>query len=58
MKLVLQLNIPGARYLVLNCKRKMNKNIVELVSMFGKIKPCGNPHGSCSDNHTPLRGEQ
>ena len=33
-------------------------NAVELVSMFGKIKPCGNPHGSCSDNHTPLRGEQ
>ena len=33
-------------------------NAVELVSVFGKIKPCGNPHGSCSDNHTPLRGEQ
>lgn len=33
-------------------------NAVELVSMFGKIKLCGNLHGSCSDNHTPLRGEQ
>ena len=34
-------------------------NAVELVSVFGKIKPCGlNSHGSCSDNHTPLRGEQ
>ena len=33
-------------------------NAVELVSVFGKIKLCGNPHGSCSYNHTPLRGEQ
>ena len=33
-------------------------NAVELVSVFGKIKQCGNSHGSCSDNHTPLRGEQ
>jgi len=33
-------------------------NTVELVSVFGKIKSCGNPHGSRSDNHTPLRGEQ
>ena len=30
-------------------------NTVELVSGFGKIKSCGNPHGSRSDNHTPLR---
>ncbi len=33
-------------------------NAVELVAVFGKIKPCGFPHGSCSDIHTPLRGEQ
>ena len=33
-------------------------NGVELASDFGKIKPCGNPHGSRSDNHTPLRSEQ
>ena len=34
-------------------------NAVELVSVFGKIKPCGlNSHGSCSKPHTPLRGEQ
>ena len=33
-------------------------NAVELASDFGKIKPCGNPHGSRSYNHTPLRGEQ
>ena len=33
-------------------------NTVELVSGFGKIKSCGNLHGSRSDNHTPLRGEQ
>ena len=33
-------------------------NAVEIVSDFGKIKPCGNPRGSCSYNHTPLRGEQ
>ena len=25
-------------------------NCVELASDFGKIKPCGNPHGSRSDN--------
>ena len=31
-------------------------NAVELVSVFGKIKPCGlNLHGSCSNLHTPLR---
>ena len=34
-------------------------NAVELVSVFGKIKPCGlNLHGSYSNLHTPLRGEQ
>ena len=33
-------------------------NTVELVPVFDKIRPCGNPHGSCSDNHAPLRGEQ
>ena len=34
-------------------------NAVELVSVFDKIKPCGlNSHGSCSNLHTPLRGEQ
>ncbi len=26
--------------------------------LSNKIKPCEFPHGSCSYNHTPLRGEQ
>ena len=33
-------------------------NIVELVSVLGKVKPCEFTHGSCSKLHTPLRGEQ
>jgi len=33
-------------------------NTVELLPALGKIKPCGFPHGSCSDIYTPLRGEQ
>ena len=33
-------------------------NAVESVSVLGRIKPCGFTHGSCSYNHTPLRGEQ
>ena len=33
-------------------------NAVELVSVFGKIKPCGSSHGSCPKLRTPLRGEQ
>lgn len=33
-------------------------NAFKLASAFDKIKPCGFTHGSCSYNHTPLRGEQ
>ena len=33
-------------------------NVVELVYVLGKVKPCEFTHGSCSYNHTPLRGEQ
>lgn len=33
-------------------------NAVELASVLDKIKPCEFTHGSCSNLHTPLRGEQ
>ena len=33
-------------------------NAFKLASAFDKIKPCRFTHGSCSYNHTPLRGEQ
>ena len=50
---------PGTKLQTQNEQNMTKKsNAVELVSMFGKIKLCGNLHGSCSDNHTPLRGEQ
>lgn len=33
-------------------------NAVEHMPAFDKIKPCEFTHGSCSNLHTPLRGEQ